>query len=517
MSARIPTTRNNPEVHSRRGKRKGKPSTYVSEYDIEKAKKGTPFVLADPDRYNGPTVFIANPLNVESENTVYVFQFGAYGDTWVAVLNENFDDALDIATEWLAEYAPGLLVSDEEMKSAYDEALKELVEGGADPDDEQTQQKAQEQAETDLTYTESGYLRSWEWHGGEADNDLAQRIVNKSSNIYRKEYGDEPNPSRARRGKKKAAKSRRGGKRRGNTEKRFVVKKGAQLWDVIDTHSNSTHFSGSKSDAKAFAKRRNERHEKTEAASNPKGKHMACGDLSAKQCRQLQHVYESERARGLSKQRAAQAAWSAVGRSMNPPSPQSFRAPAGLDVVWSPLHNAYAVVYGDGPMKQRQVVGLEKNPARVQAFLDNPSGARGRMRNGAGWGAFLGSLAGVVLAAITWSPLGLALSMVGGALGGHYGAPPDRRKRGAVGGAIGGAVGPLFAGLGGYLGGRHPDRKHNPQQARTRGRNPCGCGCNGAKGGCRDKARRGRRGNPEQRALPAARDMNALAARLANG
>lgn len=509
MSTRIPThrtLRSNPEIRSRRGKLKGK-ETYVSEYDIERAKKGTPFVMLDTGRWQGESVFIVNPLDVrrEGKNTVYVFQFGAVGTLWLAVLNQSFEDALEEAAGWLAEYAPGHLHTDKEMQDLYNEALAELVSEGKDPEDEETIQKAQEDAEADLTYTESGYLTSYEWWGGEADNVLAQKVINKASNIYRKQYGEEPNPARGR-GRRGSGKRRNAGDR--NPSPRFVVRKGKQLWDAVDTHSDAVHFSGSKKDAQDFAKRRNARHEASASASNPKGRHVSCGDLSAKQCRQLQHVYESERSRGLSKQRAAQAAWSAVGRSMNPPSPQRFRAPAGFDVVWSPAHNAYAVIWGDGPMRQRQVVGLEKNPANVQAFLDNPSGARSRRANGAGWGAFLGSLAGVVLAALTWSPLSLALSIAGGALGGHYGAQEDRRKRGAVGGAIGGAVGPLFAGLGGWLGGRHPDRRGNPL---SRASNPadCGCGCGGAKGGCGKG--RGRK------TLSSPRNMNALAARLANG
>lgn len=56
--------------------------------------------------------------------------------------------------------------------------------------------------------------------------------------------------------------------------------------------------------------------------SNPAGRHIECGDLPAKQCRQLQHVYESARDRGFSKKRAAQQAWSTVNRTMenNPKS-----------------------------------------------------------------------------------------------------------------------------------------------------------------------------------------------------
>jgi len=94
----------------------------------------------------------------------------------------------------------------------------------------------------------------------------------------------------------------------------------------------------------------------------------------------------------------------------------------------------------------------------------------GRKHNGAGLGAFLGSLgAGVVGAAIVGTaaaPFAVLMSMAGGGVGGYYGAQDDRKKRGAIGGAAGGVLGPLFAALGGWIGGRHPD------ETSTKRRNP---------------------------------------------
>ena len=97
-----------------------------------------------------------------------------------------------------------------------------------------------------------------------------------------------------------------------------------------------------------------------------------------------------------------------------------------------------------------------------------------RKKNGAGLGAFVGSLVGVaangvlvgigVPGAVT-IPLGVALSAAGGAYGGHYAAPKDRKRRGTEGGGIGGVFGPLGAALGGYIGGSKPDRAKNPTSA----------------------------------------------------
>jgi hypothetical protein len=152
---------------------------------------------------------------------------------------------------------------------------------------------------------------------------------------------------------------------------------------------------------------------KKNSRRNPKGRHISCGSrITAKQCRQLQHVYESARDRGFSPERAAKQAW---GSLENPPDPRTMRARAN------------------------------------------------RMMNGAGLGGFIGSLAGVVIGLPFGQPLlSVLLSTVGGATGARYAAQGDRKERSTVGGGVGGVFGPLGAALGGYIGGRHPDRSRNP-------------------------------------------------------
>ncbi len=147
-----------------------------------------------------------------------------------------------------------------------------------------------------------------------------------------------------------------------------------------------------------------------------------------------------------------------------------------------PPQAAWVVVEGGKP------VGLffADKPLDLDAASRVTNGPGGRMRNGAGLGAFLGSLSGAVVGTLfaalgaipvtttgglVLAPLSLLLSMAGGAIGGHVGAPRDRKKRGAIGGGIGGVLGPLGAALGGYLGGRKPDkRRRNPAKAAK-----CGC------------------------------------------
>lgn len=119
----------------------------------------------------------------------------------------------------------------------------------------------------------------------------------------------------------------------------------------------------------------------------------------------------------------------------------------------------------------------KKNPTSSKTkpakHTRNP-GHRRRKKNGAGLGAFIGSLGGVAANGLIMAmgapvglslPLGIALSATGGALGGQYAAPSDRKRRGAEGGGIGGVFGPIGAAIGGYIGGTKADKHKNPASA----------------------------------------------------
>jgi len=85
---------------------------------------------------------------------VHVFHFGAYADAHVLAFG-TIDDALEDAAAVLLEVAPGMFTEPD-----YDDAIKELSEElGRHPEDSEVH----ERAETDLTYTESGYIASCEW------------------------------------------------------------------------------------------------------------------------------------------------------------------------------------------------------------------------------------------------------------------------------------------------------------------------------------------------------------------
>lgn len=91
----------------------------------------------------------------EQATTFFLFNFGAYGDFRIAVGVgpglTSLEDALEVAAETLLEVAPGVFIQPD-----YDDVRNELGQGATD-------EAVMELAETDLTYTESGFLASWEW------------------------------------------------------------------------------------------------------------------------------------------------------------------------------------------------------------------------------------------------------------------------------------------------------------------------------------------------------------------
>lgn len=103
----------------------------------------------------GPTKLHVNGNNMWAKHKgTHVFHFGAYGDTHVLAFG-RLDGALEDAAETLKEVAPGVFTEPD-----YEAAEAELKE---DPEWEEDPDQVHEHAETDLTYTESGWLLSHEW------------------------------------------------------------------------------------------------------------------------------------------------------------------------------------------------------------------------------------------------------------------------------------------------------------------------------------------------------------------
>ncbi len=82
---------------------------------------------------------------------VFVFHFGAYGDTHVLAYG-HLENALEDAAAWLKDNAPGAFTEPD-----YEGVRAELSEDASG-------QQVTDHAEADLTYTESGWLCSYEWN-----------------------------------------------------------------------------------------------------------------------------------------------------------------------------------------------------------------------------------------------------------------------------------------------------------------------------------------------------------------
>lgn len=106
---------------------------------------------------------------VDRSARAYLFAFGACGPTYVLAYAYSLEDALEEAASWLADNAPGHIIKawDEEHTALVREACEDA--GLAYPPPEGADLEAdgyfaaQEDAEADLTYTEAGYLTSYEW------------------------------------------------------------------------------------------------------------------------------------------------------------------------------------------------------------------------------------------------------------------------------------------------------------------------------------------------------------------
>jgi hypothetical protein len=120
-----------------------------------------------------PTYY-ANPDETVFTGATYTFNFGAYGDTAVVVFArpDHIEDALETAAECLLEHAPGLFSEPDYAGAAREVgvALDQYTNGLADLDDD-TAERVREVAEVGHTYTESGWLLSWEWAVAESEGE----------------------------------------------------------------------------------------------------------------------------------------------------------------------------------------------------------------------------------------------------------------------------------------------------------------------------------------------------------
>lgn len=126
---------------------------------------------------------MSNALSLESvpftsaggnDEQGFLFSFGAYGSTHLAVLADSVEDALESALEWLDDNAPGLLST-----VGPDDYARAAAELGAawEPEEMSDSDTARvyELAEADMTMVSHTTLKngncipSWEWTARELD------------------------------------------------------------------------------------------------------------------------------------------------------------------------------------------------------------------------------------------------------------------------------------------------------------------------------------------------------------
>jgi hypothetical protein len=122
---------------------------------------------------------------LESNSTFWRLAFGAIGTTQLGVYADSVEDALEIAAGWLAEYAPGHLTpfgSDDE-RELFNDAKRDLccetlgVRSDLDCEDWEQAWQSRIDGPVDHTYTESGWLRSWEWRVDECEDPIPHRLT----------------------------------------------------------------------------------------------------------------------------------------------------------------------------------------------------------------------------------------------------------------------------------------------------------------------------------------------------
>lgn len=155
---------------------------------------------------------IANPGDLDSDKTLYEFQFGVYADTKVYVWADNDEDAFEIAVEWADDHAKGVFttITEADLKEAAEDEDIEWQDHWPDWDDPEFE-KVVQAAEADLTaightQLKSGtHIVSYEWHFHEVtDHDEIADVAVESFeedgsdmlNIdYHKEGPDEDEPT----------------------------------------------------------------------------------------------------------------------------------------------------------------------------------------------------------------------------------------------------------------------------------------------------------------------------------
>lgn len=113
-----------------------------------------------------PRVWFVNPHDKSFyDGCAYVLWFGGFNATFLHIYSKSLDDALEECAGWLADHAPGHLMSfgSDEHQCLIKEQCEEREIDYSALDEHPDRDDVFQDAEADLTYTESGFLTSYEW------------------------------------------------------------------------------------------------------------------------------------------------------------------------------------------------------------------------------------------------------------------------------------------------------------------------------------------------------------------
>lgn len=128
---------------------------------------------------------IINPNDRNWTRHRFVLSFGAHAPTHLMVYANSLDDALEECGEWLLEHEPGHFHDPDYSGVATEKACTQCIPNEVFCDD------CQQVAVTDMTYTESGWLLSWEWSITLEDPSRAE-IKAFISELEKRHYSDDP-------------------------------------------------------------------------------------------------------------------------------------------------------------------------------------------------------------------------------------------------------------------------------------------------------------------------------------
>lgn len=141
---------------------------------------------------------IINPNDRNWTRHRFVLWFGWFGTcvpTHLMVYANGLDDALEECADWLAANEPGHLMplyGDEHMALIAEVATEHgLTLAQLDEVDEQQRFDLEQDATADCTYTEQGYLTSYEW-GISLENPTRAEVKAFIAELESRHYGDGP-------------------------------------------------------------------------------------------------------------------------------------------------------------------------------------------------------------------------------------------------------------------------------------------------------------------------------------